>query len=40
MILHEITFEIDGKLYTTKKGFNHTSLCDLVSMDDLVEVLV
>ena len=33
-----IKFEIDGELYTTKWGFDHSKICDCVSIDDLVKL--
>lgn len=37
VILHDITYEVDGKLYTTRLGYDHSWLCD-ISMDDLVPI--
>ena len=37
--LWDITFEVDGKLYTTKKGVDHSVICDCVDMDDLVPLV-
>ena len=33
--LWDITFEEDGKFYTTKEGFDHSIICNCVDMDDL-----
>ena len=35
IMLWSITYEVDGKLYTTKSGYDHSWLCD-ISMEDLV----
>lgn len=35
--LWSITYEIDGKLYTTRMDYDHSWLCD-IDMDDLVEL--
>ena len=35
IMLYDITYEVDGKLYTTRLGYDHSWLCD-ISMDDLV----
>ena len=37
IILYNITYEVNGKFYTTKVDYDHSSLCD-ISMDDLVEL--
>tara|TARA_R100000750_G_C2327399_1_gene88758 strand:- start:197 stop:340 length:144 start_codon:yes stop_codon:yes gene_type:complete len=37
--LWDITFEVDGKLYTTKRGVDHSVFCDCVDMDDLVPLV-
>jgi hypothetical protein len=37
--LQDITFMVDGKLYTTSVEFDHSMICDLVTMEDLVEVV-
>lgn len=36
IMLWDITFEVDGKFYTTKIGVDHSVFCDCVDMDDLV----
>lgn len=33
--LHDITLDVNGKLYTTKEGFDHSVICALLDMDDL-----
>ena len=38
IMLHDITYEVDGKLYTTRLGYDHSWLCD-ISMDDLVPIM-
>jgi len=35
IILWDIIFEVDGKFYTTKRGVDHSVICDCVDMDDL-----
>ena len=35
IILYDITYEINGKFYTTKSDYDHSWLCD-ISMEDLV----
>lgn len=35
--LHDITLEVNGVLYTTKKGFDHSVICQDLTMDDLVK---
>lgn len=37
IILYDITYEVDGKLYTTRSDYDHSWLCD-ISMDDLVPI--
>jgi len=37
IIIENILLEIDGKLYTTKKAYDHSALNELITMDDLVE---
>ena len=34
--LYDITLEVNGKLYTTNEGFDHSVICALLDMDDLV----
>mgnify|MGYP003116264967 CR=1 FL=1 len=36
--LYDITLEVNGRLYTTKEGFDHSVICALLDMDDLVLV--
>ena len=36
--LFYILFEVDGKFYTTKSNFDHSIICDMIDMGDLVEV--
>jgi hypothetical protein len=38
IIIENIILEIDGKIYTTKKDYDHSTLHELITMDDLVEV--
>ena len=35
IVLYSITYEIDGKLYTTREEYDHSWLCD-IDIDDLV----
>ena len=35
IMLYDITYEVDGKLYTTRLGYDHSWLCD-ISIEDLV----
>jgi hypothetical protein len=35
VVLWSITYEVDGKFYTTRPDYDHSWLCD-ISMDDLV----
>ena len=37
IVLYSITYEIDGKLYTTRMDYDHSWFCD-IDMDDLVLV--
>mgnify|MGYP003131399276 CR=1 FL=1 len=37
--LVDIHFEVNGKFYTTKSDFDHSIICDMIDMDDLVEVM-
>tara|TARA_A100001201_G_C4076179_1_gene197404 strand:+ start:1011 stop:1139 length:129 start_codon:yes stop_codon:yes gene_type:complete len=36
--LVNISFEVNGRLYTTKEDFDHSIICDMIDMDDLVEL--
>ena len=36
----DIFIEINGLLYTTKKDFDHSVICEILTMDDLVELKV
>ena len=36
--LYDITFEVNGVLYTTKRSFEHSILCADITMDDLVKL--
>lgn len=38
ILLYDITLEVNGRLYTTKKEFDHSVICALLDMDDLVLV--
>tara|TARA_R110000751_G_scaffold8349_2_gene33189 strand:+ start:1503 stop:1634 length:132 start_codon:yes stop_codon:yes gene_type:complete len=38
IIIENIILEIDGKIYTTKKAYDHSALHELLTMGDLVEV--
>lgn len=35
IMLYDITYEINGKFYTTRLDYDHSWLCD-ISIDDLV----
>ena len=35
--LYDITFEVNGVLYTTKRGFDHSVICADITMNDLVK---
>lgn len=37
IMLYDITYEINGRFYTTKPDYDHSWLCD-ISIDDLVEM--
>lgn len=37
IMLYSITYEVDGKFYTTRSDYDHSWLCD-ISMEDLVLV--
>jgi|TARA_R110000824_G_scaffold18206_4_gene72529 hypothetical protein len=39
IVLVDIIFEVDGKTYTTKKDYDHSALWELITMDDLVELI-
>ena len=36
--LYDITFEVNGVLYTTKKDFDHSVICQDLTMDNLVKI--
>ena len=36
--LYDITLEVNGELYTTKEGFDHSVICALLDMGDLVKL--
>ena len=38
-MLYSITYEVDGKFYTTRSDYDHSWLCD-VSIDDLVPEII
>lgn len=38
MILVFIEFEINGRRYTTKEDFDHSSICELIEFEDLVPI--
>ena len=36
--INDITLEVNGRIYTTKEDFDHSIICDMIDMDDLVLV--
>tara|TARA_R100000152_G_C6781189_1_gene215179 strand:- start:4369 stop:4503 length:135 start_codon:yes stop_codon:yes gene_type:complete len=34
--INDITLEVNGRLYTTKEDFDHSIICDMIDIEDLV----